>query len=1169
MRTNNRAGFFIRSLGTAIVCLGGSVAIATEPAEVVVDTYTPQNYSVIPPSPEVSSLMKYLDIPVSPFTGQPDITLPIYTVREGSLEVPVSISYHGGGIKVDELPGIIGLGWSLNAGGCVARTVHGLPDELNTGGTEGVHGLFNLDQQDKLLRQAMLGRNVNNNYNPCNLYGDNVLPYSMCHKFNEGRSDMANDIFHFGFLGHSGTFVIEPDTENLIVSTPSPVKITQSTVTQNGGEFKFVDDMGTTYTFQPNERTCFHYSHPCGDTQVTDTVYYDSAWHLSKVQSITGDSIVFGYETTGRKHRYLGSSHTYSISDTQYSQTVPVEEYKIHVHSVDYYCRALRWIRSRSAEVEFVYGNDYEKLEKIIVRRRTSTPETIKEFRFSQKGCFGAAESDKPTLAGIDEVGTDSTTVHLYSFNYEQNSNPGAGQDFWGYRNNGSGSHLYYINGDSHRDPDFNQGKTGVLSSIEYATGGTTTIDWEQNDYSFICTEAIASGEQQEISYHRRISGISGQEITTSNMSSPSFNKRIFITATPGHGGMIMTFDLSHYVECFKGASEWARWFGLIDGGAYWYKAHHGNGSNQLIDYNYPRIVIAKVIPSGRDTIRTIYIDEDNCVQPIIVPVTEGMYEVILKNPVNFETVSASEVNTYFGNVVTGGGLNADYGYIDIEVLESWYVVQSKRPWGGLRVASITHNPGNFVTITKRYAYRGSLSSTTSSGVVTTQPQMWCQSECYSAVTEAIMPASAVEAVWSHTVRRHSDGLYHSPLGGARVEYPVVWEWFEGDSVRTKYTFTSQAESDKRDVLASTFPDHFPGGSHMWTSNAHLRGDLVRKQFFRNDTLLRETGYDFVNREQSGTALLSSDFTRILDIDGANLLYENSNELRSSDYVTSVYQLIPYNKGLLNVTNHEITYFDNGQGQVSHTDSVSYTYFGNSYNPEPWAMLPRSESRLESDGTTSTTYYTYKRIGDNWVNLRETEVCVNGGTIEWAKRNEYDSAGRLVASYRAPTGLSDGGFQLGSLLGASQTLLDAINLPEYTYRYDGWNNLVEIRYNGVALASYLWGYQGSHPIAEIKGLAYETVCSRLPHNLRPETLLVNNAPTLSTMAGIRACFPDADVTTITYDWLVGAGTVTDSHGVTTRFTYDGLNRLSAVKDVNDYYIRKYDYHYPDSNLPEP
>ena len=1154
-----------------MVWLGGSVAIATEPAEVVVDTYTPQNYSVIPPSPEVSSLMKYLDIPVSPFTGQPDITLPIYTVREGSLEVPISISYHGGGVKVDELPGIIGLGWSLNAGGCVSRSVYGLPDELNKGGDNGVHGLFYLNQQDLLLRQAMLGRNVNNSYNPQTLYGNNVLPYSMCHKFNEGRSDMANDIFHFAFIGHSGTFVIEPVTRNPIVSTSSPVKITQSPFTQNGGEFKFVDDMGTTYTFKPNERTCFRYSRLDGGTQVTDTIYYDSAWHLSKVQSVTGDSILFAYETTGRKVRYLGSSHTYSITDTQYSQTVPVENYMVHTHNVDYYCKVLHWIRSRSVEVEFVYGDDYDTLEKIVVYRLTSPREIVKEIRFAQKDCFGSGIGDKPTLASVTEAGTDGSAVALYKFNYEQNSNPGAGQDFWGYRNNGSGSHLYYINGDSHRDPDFNQGKTGVLSSIEYATGGTTTIDWEQNDYGQIGDQQVGNVTQQtENSITTKLYGQipgSPSALTPTSVITNAFDAIKYVNVQQAENSVLLSIDLQNFIKP------------LIDGGT-------ALGDNQEYGYNYnhfslqvtpyaPRVELQ--YPDG--TLKKCwFIDKlrsDSAIFHDILYAQQatGRYRVVLRYPYNWfspghDSPNASNIYNY---LVPGGSDNSQGGHGYVKVTETRYShSQTMSPlWGGLRVASITHNPGNSATITKRYAYRGSLSSTTSSGVVTTQPQMWCQSECYSAVSEAIMPASAFEAVWSHTVRHHSDGLYHSPLGGARVEYPVVWEWFEGDPVSTKYTFTSQAESDKRDVLASTFPDHFPGGSHMWTSNAHLRGDLVRKQFFRNDTLLRETGYDFVNREQSGTALLSSDFTRILDIDGVNLLYENSNEQRSSDYVTSVYRLIPYNKGLLNVTNHEITYFDNGQEQVSHTDSVSYTYFGNSYSPEPWAMLPRSESRLESDGTTSTTYYTYKRIGDNWVNLRETEVCVNGGTIEWAKRNEYDSAGRLVATYRAPTGLSDGGFQLGSSLGASQTLLDAINLPEYTYRYDGWNNLVEIRYNGVALACYLWGYQGSHPIAEIKGLAYETVCSRLPHNLRPETLLVNNAPTLSTMAGIRACFPDADVTTITYDWLVGAGTVTDGHGVTTRFTYDGLNRLSAVKDVNGYYIRKYDYHYPDSNLPEP
>ena len=93
--------------------------------------YAPQGYSVIPPSPEVASLMKHNEYPVSYFTGQPQINLPIYVVRQGQLEVPISISYHGGGIRMNEHAGIIGLGWSLNAGGCISRTVHGLPDEID------------------------------------------------------------------------------------------------------------------------------------------------------------------------------------------------------------------------------------------------------------------------------------------------------------------------------------------------------------------------------------------------------------------------------------------------------------------------------------------------------------------------------------------------------------------------------------------------------------------------------------------------------------------------------------------------------------------------------------------------------------------------------------------------------------------------------------------------------------------------------------------------------------------------------------------------------------------------------------------------------------------------------------------------------------------------------
>ena len=49
-------------------------------AEVNSGDYATKRYSEIPPSPEVSSMMKYIDIPVSHFTGQPQIDIPVYTI---------------------------------------------------------------------------------------------------------------------------------------------------------------------------------------------------------------------------------------------------------------------------------------------------------------------------------------------------------------------------------------------------------------------------------------------------------------------------------------------------------------------------------------------------------------------------------------------------------------------------------------------------------------------------------------------------------------------------------------------------------------------------------------------------------------------------------------------------------------------------------------------------------------------------------------------------------------------------------------------------------------------------------------------------------------------------------------------------------------------------------
>ncbi|WP_100074288.1 hypothetical protein [Chryseobacterium camelliae] len=79
-------------------------------------------------SPNAAALFRYSETPVSLYTGVPNITIPIYTIKEGDIEVPISISYHAGGIKVNDEASSVGLGWSLNAGGRVSHIVAGAND---------------------------------------------------------------------------------------------------------------------------------------------------------------------------------------------------------------------------------------------------------------------------------------------------------------------------------------------------------------------------------------------------------------------------------------------------------------------------------------------------------------------------------------------------------------------------------------------------------------------------------------------------------------------------------------------------------------------------------------------------------------------------------------------------------------------------------------------------------------------------------------------------------------------------------------------------------------------------------------------------------------------------------------------------------------------------------
>src|SRR5579859_7321356 len=88
----------------------------------------PQLATVVPPTPNAAAFQKYGDIPVSAYTGIPDISIPLYTAKFRDISVPISLSYHASGIKVSEEASQVGLGWVLNAGGNITRNIVGYDD---------------------------------------------------------------------------------------------------------------------------------------------------------------------------------------------------------------------------------------------------------------------------------------------------------------------------------------------------------------------------------------------------------------------------------------------------------------------------------------------------------------------------------------------------------------------------------------------------------------------------------------------------------------------------------------------------------------------------------------------------------------------------------------------------------------------------------------------------------------------------------------------------------------------------------------------------------------------------------------------------------------------------------------------------------------------------------
>jgi hypothetical protein len=81
--------------------------------------YKPIYDNLVPVSPTAFQFLKYTEMPVSEYTGIPGISVPIYTIEEDGVEIPINLTYHAGGVRVNQEASWVGLGWDLTFGSVI------------------------------------------------------------------------------------------------------------------------------------------------------------------------------------------------------------------------------------------------------------------------------------------------------------------------------------------------------------------------------------------------------------------------------------------------------------------------------------------------------------------------------------------------------------------------------------------------------------------------------------------------------------------------------------------------------------------------------------------------------------------------------------------------------------------------------------------------------------------------------------------------------------------------------------------------------------------------------------------------------------------------------------------------------------------------------------------
>jgi YD repeat-containing protein len=1098
-----------------------------------------------PPSPSAYELGKFGEIPIGMFTGTQNVSVPLVEFKTKNFTIPLSLLYSSNGIQVDRLETKVGLGWNLEAGGVITRTVHQNPDELS-GYTRP------LDDGSNYL-----------SFNWAEYY--NNLTYQIDGTSQPLSIDAEPDIFSFNFLGRTGRFTIDNGTNNgrkIVLLDNVALKIVYNP--ENTGGFLITDEQGNKYFFTETENTQMITT--CGSSACNNLgQVMATSWNLTRIESLKKEQIFFDYNpedyqyiTTQSQSITLRNDPISDIRDTglvQCSSTVSAMSCvpwtfsyslsQIVSHTLVVKGKRLWRIRS-SNPVDGSITLDYNQLH----------PEV------SNYPLLTAVNYLKNTNVVLEKASLDYNNVSQRLFlnkvqfldpekNYKFEYNDltffperlSKSQDHWGYYNGKSNSVIYpdtsqqnnplsvlgnrikgVANGSlvgANKEIDETKAKKGLLKKITYPTKGYTEFEYESNTYNELQEVSIATPVKLEL-----ISNRSGSD--TKSIIIDSFKDGL-VKINP-------KLDFQYYPNTVCGP---------------------GNG--------FPPVADKKLFIQIKNLTNTTQTD--------IIKRMDGIYGVPtgIGNSIVFSDLVISD--EYFFNLTKNNKYeitisvfydcltaSLEFGYIGIPTTYQLLNIKTS----GLRIAKTTNfDPNATVLSSKSYYYARKDYLDRSTGVKGNIPYY----DTVSFEGGACFPVdqncnSSICSPWMHEYVTLNSGsrraLYDTEIQNTRYQYVTVSENganFTNGGIEYEFRLSDKSQSYP---IMGTFSEQFSEGDKYWGNGLELQKTYFKKEGSVFKNIMKET-----NNYERDTRVNNT----VTGFTTSRKFREPCIALPSGDNQINTVWLA---KRQLNVTRYYLlsnwyylssktteTYDTNGSNPV--TTTTKY-YYDNPLHTQ----VSRTET-TDSKGNIDKNEIKYPQ--DLLIRTAAEDKLITQGKIAVPIKidNYTNKSGNNELASSVYNQYTDWGNEIVEIEKVKTSKFnDPLENRITYYKYDSKGNPLEFsKVDGVHVV-YLWGYNSLYPVAKIENTTYAAIEALSGFGLN---FTLVNGLTAAQETTLRTNLPNAMVSTFAYDALIRITSITDPKAYTTYYTYDAFNRLSQVKEKTSIpgattdLLNQNDYHY--------